>query len=154
MKANSRNVALEKSYRQIYTVIEDNLLVVMHVLREKHGFGAKRMERFLFDVQEQAAKLNEMIEDDVADEKTGAERTEYGTLLHSIIRERAKYQLPADIMAVFDQPAPTAQETVREWRKSQKAKRISMAEAADAQSKMLAAKAWALNGGMERAVKK
>lgn len=119
-------------------MMENNLLIVCLVLK-KYGFGKKRMKDFLLDVMEQVDEINEMIRDDVLEDKRPELMAMVGEdRIREIIRDRIKTIMPEECWEMFYGQKLRRADVKADDKRLHKQPKISIAEAAHLQNTMLA----------------
>nr|DAU71486.1 MAG TPA: hypothetical protein [Caudoviricetes sp.] len=144
MKSYSPKSNAEKFWGDVSETMVDNLVLVLHVLKEQYGFGDKRLRDFLDGVYAKARKFDEMIDDGVFEIKTEEDRKKYKDVLHNLIRVRSKSYMPADIYSLlYEDKMPTNQQARREAKQKRKAKAaVSIKQAEALRNNMLECKGW------------
>lgn len=119
-------------------MMENNLLIVCLVLK-KYGFGKKRLEQFLVNIMDQVHEIDEMIRDDVLEEK----RPELMAMCHEdkikeIIRERIRTIMPEECFDMLYGQKLRRSDFAQKAKRYDSQPKVSVAEAAHLQQSMLA----------------
>ncbi len=154
MRANSRQASAEKYWRQTMEVLEDNLVLMLMVLREEHGFGEKRINSIITAVRDKARLFEEMAEDEVLETKTADIRAAYHEAFREIVRINAKALMPPDTYEYFfNTPLPMHSDVRRTAHMKDQVKteqkKVSLKDAAELHNFMQAAQGYLKNEGYQ-----
>ncbi|MBQ7783021.1 MAG: hypothetical protein IJ368_03545 [Oscillospiraceae bacterium] len=154
MWANSRQASAEKYWRHTMEVLEDNLVLMLMVLREEYGFGEKRIDNVITAVRNKAKQFEEMSDDEVLDIRTADIRAAYHEAFREIVRINAKALMPPETYEYFfNTPLPMHNDIRRTAHLQEKIKseqkKVSLKEATELHSFMQAAQGYLKNEGYQ-----
>lgn len=145
MKRNDSDIAFKKSWDAVCQTIEDNLAMMLLVLHDEYGFGRERIGKILDSMTDMAKMFDEYHADEVLEYKR--EELTKGFLnngdLHEFLKIRLKGVIPEEYYdELFCKAAPSNYDMRAKYKRNTdgRNKPVSVAEAAEAQRKMLAMK--------------
>lgn len=135
MKA--RRAQREKFHNIDFSVMVNNLVIVLETLHTEYGFGEKRLSDFLNHMIEHVEKFDEMAADGVVTEKMSTYQ-QYHESIRSILKASTRGYLPPEFWrSAFIDNMPTSALTDSKYknlhREYDKKNAVSMAEAAQIQ---------------------
>lgn len=155
MKANSYEAAQQKAWKTIQNVMRDNIAMMLLVLHNEYGFGRERIKKLLDEMADMAERFDEYDNDGVLDIKRDELTKDFldENRLHEFLKVRLKNVIPeehyeeifGDGSAVFHEVRAKSKSKARERQKRQE---ISIATAAEIQSKVLAMRDFQNTKGM------
>lgn len=143
MKRKNCEIAFKKNWNSVCQTIEDNLAMVLLVLHDEYGFGRERIGKILDSMTDMAKRFDEYHADEVLEYKR--KELTGGFLdtddLHEFLKVRLKGVIPEEYYdEIFCKPAPSNYEMRAKYKRNTADMKpgISLSEAAEIQSKMLA----------------
>lgn len=145
MKHNESNINFQKNWNAVYKTLEDNLALMLLVLHDEYGFGRERIGKLLASMTETAKRFDEYQEDGILDIKR--EQLTDGFLdvkdLHEFLKIKLKGVVPEVFYNdLFYNATPAFHEAQAKYKHNtqKQQKKVSFAEAAEIQSRVLAMK--------------
>lgn len=153
MKRNEPNIELQKAWDSVYENMEDNIALMLLVLHNEYGFGRERIAKILDSMTDMAKAFDEYQADEVLEYKR--EKLTKGFLdkddLHKFLAVRLKGVIPEEYYdEFFCKTAPSNYEMRAKYKRNTDTgnKPVSVAEAAEAQKRILAMKDFCIEKGI------
>ena len=140
MKVNRTKINAEKEWQSVMLTMQDNLLLVFDVLHTDFGFGKQRINAILEKMHARAVQFDKWQADEVLDLKTAEIREQIvdEAVLRDLLRVRVKGCLPDWFYEQVFGAVPSNHEMRQKykWNTESQNVKLSMAEAAEAVSKL------------------